>query len=100
MSFCGKTYGKVNFGNGKITIAQAPTGGTPNSFAVKYNSVGTCQYARIFTGNNIASGIKANRSQPYNLNVTGRWGGTSNFGQGNITSLNQGTDMFIVQLSS
>ncbi|HTL80904.1 MAG TPA: gliding motility-associated C-terminal domain-containing protein [Bacteroidia bacterium] len=89
----GYYYGTATFGSFNITSA-----GAQDIFIAKYNSAGTCLWAKSAggAGSDIGHGIAIDNSG--NVVVTGEFAGTSSFGSTNLISQGGSTDVFTTKL--
>lgn len=90
------TYnGTVDFGTGPLA-----SGSGYNIFIAKYNSSGTCAWARSYgaTGNNTGNAVAVDSAGA--AYVTGAMMGTINFGGGNMTANGFYPDVFVLKLNS
>ena len=93
MLFTGRVYGVADFGNG---VTASSTG--INTFVSKYSSTGTCVWAKAYAGNNQGHSIGSDAAG--NAVVTGKWSGTTDFGDGVArTSVAGGMDTYILKLA-
>jgi len=86
--------GTVDFGAGNVTSA-----GSDDIFVLKLNSSGTFQWVNTYGGasSDIGQGIAVDSSG--NSYITGYFGGTVDFGGGDVTSAG-GYDIFVLKLNS
>ena len=88
----GQVVGSVDFGGGSI----AGLGGI-DIFVAKYGADGTHQWSRRFGSNgNFDFGYALATDVPGNLFATGSFGGTANFGTGNLVSVGD-PDIFVAK---
>ena len=90
----GNFEGTVDFGGGDVTSA-----GDKDVYVSKYNAAGVHQWTTTLggTNNDIGYGVAVDGSG--NVYATGRFGGTVNFGAGNVTSAGNG-DGFVTKLNA
>lgn len=91
----GYFYGTASFGSYTINSA-----GAQDVFIAKYNSAGTCLWAKSAggTGSDIGNGITVDASG--NVIVTGEFAGTATFGSATLTSQNGTVDVFTTKLDA
>jgi len=93
MLFTGRVYGVADFGNG-VTVSSTGI----NTFVSKYSSTGACVWAKTYAGNNQGHSIGSDPSG--NVVVTGKWSGTTDFGDGVVrSSVAGGMDTYILKLA-
>lgn len=68
--------------------------GTPSVYLATYSTDGTAGWTKTITGNVSAVGLAVDTSG--NINVAGSFGGTTNFGGGNVSSTGN-TDAFVAK---
>jgi uncharacterized membrane protein YgdD (TMEM256/DUF423 family) len=90
----GYFYGTVDFGAGNVTSA-----GTADIFVLKLNSSGTFQWVNTFGGTLFDVGNAIAVDSSGNSYITGHFGGTVDFGGGNVTSAGS-DDIFVLKLNS
>ncbi|MEO5641947.1 MAG: gliding motility-associated C-terminal domain-containing protein [Bacteroidia bacterium] len=88
-------YGTATFGPNTITSA-----GAQDVFIAKYNTAGTCLWAKSAGGSgaDIGNGITVDNAG--NVIVTGEFAGNSSFGSTTLTSMNGSTDVFTTKLDA
>jgi len=90
----GYFQGTVNFGAGNVTSA-----GSADVFVTKLNASGVHQWTTTLGGTSadVGNGVAVDSSG--NVYTTGYFGGTVNFGAGNVTSAGS-TDVFVTKLNA
>ena len=86
--------GSVNFGGGVL-----PCTNSSNIFLAKYSSAGSFIWAKCFAGTGNGAGQALTLDPAGNILITGYFGGTLNFGGGNLTSVG-GYDIFVAKYTA
>lgn len=90
--FTSQFSGTANF-DGQTFLSQ----GASDTVAAKYDAAGTLQWVKQITGTTAEEGRGIAYDAPGNVYLTGRFGGTMNFGAASLTTTGQG-DMFLARL--